>query len=156
MLDHLPLSSTDAATQMALDAELLDSCVSSPDRAFLRFYRMDPPAVTIGRNQRWRRVVDPAACALHGWDWVRRPTGGGALFHSDEINYMVVAGRDVLSDKGLSGFRGAFTWIVEAMAEVLPGRSGCPIRSRSSFTAVAAMNSKFCRTVVMPKGRMWA
>lgn len=119
MWDQLPTISSDAATQMALDAQLLDLCDASPDRAFLRFYRMDPPAVTIGRHQRWRRVVDPATCDLQGWDWVRRPTGGGALLHKDEINYTVVAGREVLSLNRLSGFRDAFTWIVNGLAEAL-------------------------------------
>jgi lipoate-protein ligase A len=119
---------------MALDAELLDLCVASPERAVVRFYRMDPPAVTIGRHQRWRRVVDPEMCALRGWDWVRRPTGGGALLHLDEINYTVVVGREVLSDNGLGGFREAFMWIADGLAvalsdldakpEVHAGRSG--------------------------------
>ena len=127
MWEHLPTLSVAAAAQMALDAELLDLCEASPNRAFLRFYRMEPPAVTIGRHQRWRRVVDPANCAVRGWDWARRPTGGGALLHKDEINYTVAMGRDVLSDNGLGGFREAFTWIVNGLAEALSGLGAKPM-----------------------------
>jgi lipoate-protein ligase A len=107
----------DAQTQMALDAELLLACEESPATAFLRFYRFDPAAVTIGRNQQWRRVVDPDLCATHGWDWVRRPTGGGALLHQHEVNYAVVIGREVLEELRLSGFSSVYAWIARGLTE---------------------------------------
>jgi lipoate-protein ligase A len=77
---------------------------------------MVPPAVTIGRNQRWARVIDTEACAARGWDWVRRPTGGGALLHQHEINYAVAAGGDVFAGDGVVGFRAIFTRIIMALA----------------------------------------
>lgn len=95
--EYIPPIVADAATQMAIDAELADLCNRSDRSAFLRFYSMSPPAVTIGRNQRWRAVVDPEACRLNGWDWVRRPTGGGALLHHREINYAVAAAHGMFS-----------------------------------------------------------
>ncbi|MEW5701160.1 MAG: hypothetical protein AB1792_02900 [Candidatus Zixiibacteriota bacterium] len=112
----LPPLEADAATQMALDAVLLARCERRPGLAYLRFYRMVPPAVTIGRHQRWRHVIDPEACAAHGWDWVRRPTGGGALLHRDEINYAVVGGRRVIAASPSVGFRAIFTRIIRALA----------------------------------------
>ena len=89
--EYIPLIVADAATQMAIDAELVELCSRSARGAFLRFYFMSPPAVTIGRNQRWRAVIDPELCRRNGWDWVRRPTGGGSLLHHREINYAVAA-----------------------------------------------------------------
>ena len=85
----------DAATQMAIDAELVERCDGPIPGAFLRFYTMSPPAVTIGRHQRWRAVVDPELCRRHGWEWVRRPTGGGSLLHHRAINYAVAASHSV-------------------------------------------------------------
>ena len=33
------------------------------------------------------READPAALRAHGWDLVRRPTGGKAILHGDELTY---------------------------------------------------------------------
>jgi lipoate-protein ligase A len=107
----------DAETQMALDAELLQECEDSPQYAFLRFYRMDPPAVTIGRNQQWQRVVDSESCTAQGWDWVRRPTGGGALLHKHEVNYAVVIGGAELAKRRLKSFTSVFNWIAHGLSE---------------------------------------
>ncbi|MBI5868332.1 MAG: hypothetical protein HZB43_08615 [candidate division Zixibacteria bacterium] len=97
--DYIPPIVADAATQMAIDAELADLCNLIPRSAYLRFYRMSPPAVTIGRHQSWRSVVDPERCRQRGWDWVRRPTGGGALLHRHELNYAVALSHDMMGRK---------------------------------------------------------
>jgi lipoate-protein ligase A len=112
----LPPLEADAATQMAIDAVLLDRCEADTDSAFLRFYRMNPSAVTIGRHQRWRRVIDPVACKECGWTWVRRPTGGGALLHADEVNYAIAFGCNALAGMGLFGFRSVFEWFAKGFA----------------------------------------
>lgn len=94
--NYIPPILAGAATQMAIDTELGESCNRTPGTAFLRFYRMSPPAVTIGRHQSWRTVVDPDRCRQRGWDWARRPTGGGALLHRNELNYAVAFSHDLL------------------------------------------------------------
>jgi lipoyl(octanoyl) transferase len=53
----------------------------------LRFYRFDPPAVSLGRFQKTAEVVDVAACRRRGIDIVQRPTGGRALLHHRELTY---------------------------------------------------------------------
>jgi lipoate-protein ligase A len=53
-------------------------------------YAWDPPCLSLGRAQPID-VVDEPALAAEGWDWVRRPTGGRALLHADELTYAVVA-----------------------------------------------------------------
>lgn len=95
--DYIPAIAAGAATQMAIDAELARLCNQPGRRAFLRFYSMLPPAVTIGRNQQWKTVVDPGRCRQKGWDWVRRPTGGGALLHHRELNYAIAASHEMLA-----------------------------------------------------------
>lgn len=56
----------------------------------LRFYRWDPPAVSLGRFQKAVEVVDTAACHRLGIDIVKRPTGGRALLHHRELTYSLV------------------------------------------------------------------
>ncbi len=80
---------------------------------------MWPSAVTIGRHQRWLRVVDEDLCRKSNWDWCRRPTGGGALLHKDEINYAVVAPRGALAPIGEGEFRAVFDTIGRALLKAL-------------------------------------
>lgn len=80
---------------------------------------MDPPGITIGRNQKWRTVIDEAECARRQWDWMRRPTGGGALLHKGEVNYAVIAPRHALDGGQTASFRGAFERILRALAQVI-------------------------------------
>lgn len=105
-------------TQMAIDAHLLANTATSNGPVF-RVYRMNPPAVTIGRHQRWRRVVDESVCAACGWDWTRRPTGGGALLHQNELNYAVIAPRGLLAPTGRGEFRTVFELIGRSLQAAL-------------------------------------
>ncbi len=78
----------DAAGQMAADLAALD-VVAAGGPAVLRLYRWDPPALSLGRFQP-ADDVDHDACARHGVDVVRRPTGGRALLHGGDVTYAVV------------------------------------------------------------------
>jgi len=66
---------------MAIDEALLDRVVRSGG-AFLRLYRWDPPTLSVGRNQPITRHDVPV---------VRRPTGGQAVWHDNEVTYAVAA-----------------------------------------------------------------
>lgn len=77
----------DAAGQMAADRALLDA-VTAGGPPTLRLYRWSPPALTLGRFQP-ESDVDHAACARHGVEVVRRPTGGRALLHGADVTYAV-------------------------------------------------------------------
>ncbi len=107
-----------AAHQMAIDAALIEQA-RQQSTIFVRCYRMHPPAVTIGRHQKWARVIDEGRCNDHGWEWARRPTGGGALLHKSEINYAVAAVRGQLAPVGAGEFRAVFCRIAESLAEVM-------------------------------------
>jgi lipoyl(octanoyl) transferase len=56
----------------------------------LRFYRWQPPAVSLGRHQAIAEI-DQAAVADYGYEIVRRTTGGRAILHRDELTYSVAA-----------------------------------------------------------------
>lgn len=122
--ERLPFLSASAARQMAIDATMVGLCRTGTPRAVFRLYRMDPPAVTIGRHQRWRSVIDEAVCRRRGWDWARRPTGGGALLHCGEVNYAVAASHAVFG--GETGFRHAYHCIMRGLAEAIRRLGGDP------------------------------
>lgn len=80
---------------MALDHALLESVQNHP-RAVLRLYRWQPACLSFGRHQPARDHYDAAAAQRLGIDIVRRPTGGMAVLHDDELTYAVVAPLDLL------------------------------------------------------------
>jgi len=73
---------------MARDAELLADQKPGDD-PILRLYQWEPAAVTIGYNQKFEDF-DQDAIAAAGYDLVRRPTGGRAILHADELTYAVI------------------------------------------------------------------
>ncbi|MCB0061780.1 MAG: lipoate--protein ligase family protein [Caldilineaceae bacterium] len=81
------------AANMAVDQAIAQGCAAGESPPTLRFYRWEPPAVSLGRHQPladldWDGV---RAC---GYDVVRRSTGGRAILHIDELTYAVAAGAD--------------------------------------------------------------
>ena len=76
---------------MALDEALLDSAGRGEGGPTLRLYSWDPPCLSIGYAQPFNQV-DRGALRRRNWDLVRRPTGGRAILHTDELTYAVVAG----------------------------------------------------------------
>ena len=75
---------------MALDDALLHETAAS-GRAFLRLYRWSPPCLSLGRNEPALTRYDRAEIVRRGWDVVRRPTGGRAVWHEQEVTYAVAA-----------------------------------------------------------------
>ncbi|GAC1329197.1 MAG: octanoyltransferase LipM [Candidatus Dormibacteria bacterium] len=76
---------------MARDRALLDQLVAGERPATLRFYGWSPACISLGLGQRPEEVLDLEAVHAAGLDVVRRPTGGQALLHDDELTYSVVA-----------------------------------------------------------------
>lgn len=78
----------DGATNMAIDEALMAGVSSGKSPPTLRFYGWDPACLSLGYAQKWT-VADVDACARNGWHIVRRPTGGRAILHIDELTYSV-------------------------------------------------------------------
>ena len=76
---------------MAIDRALLSSYERGEAPPTLRFYRWAPPTVSLGYFQK-SHGIDLAFCREQGIDVVRRPTGGRAVLHQDDLTYSVVAG----------------------------------------------------------------
>lgn len=80
----------DGAMQMAVDEAILEAHLRALVPPTLRLYRFSPPAVTIGLSQTIsQQLVD--SIASRGYDVVRRPTGGRAVLHLNDLTYCFVA-----------------------------------------------------------------
>jgi lipoate-protein ligase A len=82
--------SNDAASNMALDEALLlmqEAGVAPPT---LRVYGWSTPTLSLGYAQQIRQEVNLVACQEQGVAVIRRPTGGRAVLHDQEVTYSVV------------------------------------------------------------------
>lgn len=80
-----------ASLNMALDRALLAHHAQGQSPPTLRFYRWNPPAVSLGYFQNHPNL-DLAACRRLGFEVVRRPTGGRAVLHLGDLTYALIAG----------------------------------------------------------------
>lgn len=74
---------------MRFDESLAKALLDGSGLPTVRFFRWKPWAISLGFNQDETRI-DHARCATDGIDVVRRPTGGRAVFHAEELTYSVV------------------------------------------------------------------
>lgn len=80
----------DGATNMAIDEAILQAVSEGFAPPTLRFYGWEPPCISVGLNQAVREEIDLEECRKAGVEVVRRPTGGKAILHSNELTYSVV------------------------------------------------------------------
>jgi lipoate-protein ligase A len=78
---------------MALDDSILEAVSSGESPPTLRLYAWQPPCLSIGYAQPVADV-DRQRLQERNWDIVRRPTGGRAILHTDELTYAVVGPQD--------------------------------------------------------------
>jgi lipoate-protein ligase A len=78
------------AWNMAVDEAILEAAGRGDSLPTLRLYAWDPPCLSLGYAQP-ASDVDLARLQARGWDLVRRPTGGRAILHTDELTYSVCA-----------------------------------------------------------------
>jgi len=83
----------DGATNMATDEAILRAVAKGLVLPTLRLYAWEPPCLSLGQAQS-SSDVDWAACAQRGYTAVRRPTGGRAILHTDELTYSVTGPAD--------------------------------------------------------------
>lgn len=81
----------DGPTNMAIDEAILLAASQAPAPPTIRFYGWSPNALSLGYAQNLRAEIDLERCQAWGIDLVRRPTGGRAVFHDQELTYSVVA-----------------------------------------------------------------
>jgi lipoate-protein ligase A len=86
-------SPTLGSVNMATDEVLLQSVADETRLPTLRLYGWNPLCLSLGYGQRIREA-DLERINAHGWGIVRRPTGGKAILHGNELTYSVTLPRD--------------------------------------------------------------
>ena len=141
-----------AAMNMAIDEALLDSAVAPA----IRFYRWDSPALSFGY---FGKLADVMIYASER-DLVRRWTGGGIVFHGDDLTYSIVipASDPVFAKSSLAIYEKVHHGLCEALNAMgerteLVGSARCADRTPQRGVAT---NSCFANPVhadVMINGR---
>lgn len=72
---------------MEFDINLASNCKS--DEAFFRLYRWKPYCISLGAYQNINKI-NISKVQRDGIDVVKRPTGGRAILHAEEITYSVI------------------------------------------------------------------
>lgn len=137
MIEEEPRS---AAANMAVDQAIAVACAAGESLPTLRFYRWQPPAVSLGRHQALTEINIAATEAL-GYGIVRRSTGGRAILHTDELTYSVAAPADEPRVKG--GVMDAYLRLSNALVAGLE-LAGVKADKAGADTRVAADVSAAC------------
>jgi lipoate-protein ligase A len=84
---------------MAIDYLLRERCAEI-ETPILRFYGWKPSCISIGYHQK-PNLVNFNYLKEEGIDIVRRPTGGRAIFHANELTYSISCPRSIMDHKDL-------------------------------------------------------
>ncbi len=87
MIDSGPGSGVE---NMAMDEALFRCFDPASSMPVLRLYGWTPPALSLGRFQKAADLLDLRKCARDNLTIVRRITGGGAIYHSNELTYSLI------------------------------------------------------------------
>ncbi len=114
----LPLETNDAFMNMAIDETILKARIAGQVPNTLRFYRWQPSAVSIGKNQNSENEVYLDSCKKQGIDIVRRISGGGTVYHDfeGEVTYSVIA---KVADFGIGDITSVYLQIYGAITDAL-------------------------------------
>lgn len=72
---------------MDFDIALANQC--NENEVFLRFYQWSPYCISLGANQEFN-IIDSSETNSDGIDVVKRPTGGRAILHAEELTYSLI------------------------------------------------------------------
>ncbi|MCD6328553.1 lipoate--protein ligase family protein [bacterium] len=80
------------AFNMAMDESLHFSFEPGRDDVTVRLYSWERPCISLGYFQRTSDAIRLSTCQERGVEVVRRPTGGRAVLHHNELTYSVISG----------------------------------------------------------------
>lgn len=100
------------ARNMARDEALWHAVSRGEVAPTLRFYAWEPHCLSLGRLQRDLplAVQQLQSGARHDFACVRRPTGGRAVWHADEITYALALPLEILPETA-RGVNAAYEWL---------------------------------------------
>jgi len=115
------------AWNMAVDEAILNAATQGNVPPTLRLYAWNPACLSLGYAQPISDV-DEKRLEEFGWDMVRRPTGGRAILHTDELTYSVCGPEHepVLSGDILSSYKRLSAAILAALEHIGVGVQALP------------------------------
>ncbi|MHA1248848.1 MAG: lipoate--protein ligase family protein [Candidatus Helarchaeota archaeon] len=128
----IDLETYNAYWNMAIDEAILEARIADLVPNTFRLYRWKPSAVSIGRHQSMRDEVDIENCKKLNVDYVRRISGGGAVYHDyyGEITYSIVAKESDLPRDIDESFKILCKGIINTLGkfglEAMHGKFHCP------------------------------
>jgi len=76
---------------MKLDEQLFLDYEAGSGQSTLRIYAWNPPCISVGYSQDMEKHVEIYKVFDKGWEIVKRPTGGGIVFHNlSEVTYSII------------------------------------------------------------------
>ena len=129
------------AWNMAVDESILEAIGSGKGLPTLRLYAWEPACLSLGYAQPLSDVDMPRLQA-RAWEMVRRPTGGRAVLHTDELTYSVIA---PLSEPRVAGtVLESYRRLAQALVEALNLMS-LPVQVNENISAPhAAVPNPVC------------
>ncbi len=109
---------------MAVDEALFLSAIGGQAPPTVRLYSWSRPTLSIGYRQNLEETCDLEACRRLGIETVRRPSGGRAVLHDQELTYCVAAGAQG-PFRGLS-VRSVYWWVSRVLHRCLE-KKGVPV-----------------------------
>ena len=124
------------AWNMAVDESILEHIHRGESIPTLRLYSWNPPCLSLGHAQSFADV-DMERVKAHGWEVVRRVTGGRAILHTDELTYSVTgsAEESVLAGGVLESYNRLAQALMYAIREL-----GLPVEMKEHITEPATLN----------------
>jgi len=118
----IDLETHNAYQNMATDEAIMLAMKEGNASPTLRLYRWKPSAVSIGTFQGMLDEVDVEFCQSRGIDFIRRITGGGAVYHDyeGEVTYSIIIpkGHRLAPNDILDSYRLICGGIVEALGHL--------------------------------------
>ena len=117
---------------MAIDEALTEAVGSGRSEQVVRLYGFSPATLSLGRFQRTAGALLKENLDRDGVTLVRRPTGGHAVLHDDELTYSVILSKDLVAEQlGDSRKQTVYRFIAELLLSGLQ-RLGISARINSS------------------------
>ena len=115
----IPFEYKNAYLNMAIDHALMES-IKKTKQPIIRFYGWFPSAVSIGYFQSMQQVVNVNNCKNLGIGIVRRRTGGGSVYHSNdgELTYSVIAPQEMFPKNIIESYKEICGWVIDGLKNI--------------------------------------
>ncbi|MEI7542571.1 MAG: lipoate--protein ligase family protein [bacterium] len=98
---YIPFLKYSPYENMAID-EYMISYYEKIRQPVFRLYAWSPAGISVGKNQEVLKDINLENCKSKAVPVVRRITGGGAIYHNNEVTYSIVCSEKDLSENNLT------------------------------------------------------